>query len=391
MKKYIVLIFMLCMSFQTVQAATFETLVFDDLPNQIADPHSFFDGEYIWYPYMDNGEAAATRNKILRFTPKTNAIKIIQLASTPDLCTVYQTIQGQDPDTVWVYSSYGQRALWKFSKSSETSTYHPLTGITGDFGGKIASAMVDGIETIVSTSIFNGYPTTYRVSDGRITSLDNAYGFTLANYGLQVDKYGNFFITDGDDIKAFSLDADHVPINIVSREIENISDLAWDGLHVWGSSFDTTGAAWVKKILPTYSGETVDGFEVVLTHDTGSLDTGAGASIKANNQYVVAVWESGQNDPPTIGWTIYDKERNEWSDFWNTVTNTTTPEGLYPYTDQYWNTVCVEIDVPGAFYITGYDPELSYVPNTSMHILKMRYKGSILSNGTLSNATLSGN
>jgi len=349
-----------------------------DVPNQGMDMHSFYDGKYVWYPYFEYSDSNHI-SKLIKFNPVDDSLEIIalEIPTSPDIGVPYQAIQSvADVNIVWIYSAYQTRALWKFEKDTENSTYINL-GVTGVAGGKIVSIMIGGVEHVVTTIVSGGgtdYVMVYNTDTGVKTALPTS-DFGTSNYGLQTD--GNkIFISGGDEIQSFTLDAS-LNVTIVDTVSSASSvDIAWDGLYIW-----CCGSTGSTNFIKQYSSSLV----LLDTHQSGSPVGSLCASIKANSNYVAAVYEGGQIG--TLGWSILDRTTNIWNDYWGSVTSQTIPESVYPFTGQFWTTVCVEIDVPTAIYITGYSPamqgkymEESACPNKSMRLLKLTRVGLKLNN-----------
>jgi hypothetical protein len=376
-----------------------------DVHVQGVDMHSFYDGEFIWYPYADYTEHGGTGivSYIIKFDPVTAALDIYPLeipseGDAADEPVIYQAIQGNDFDTIWLYSTYTTRALWKFNKQDKESDYISMSAFTGTFGGKVSSMMIGGVEHLVMTIIVGGFPVAYNVDTGLFKELDNLIEpVDSGTYGIQNDGT-NFFMaeysTNGvKSLHAFTLDASDTATLDATISTIGAVDIAWDAVDevIWCAS----RIADVLNLMEQYSWDGAD-FERVSTRNAPNSLGVLPASIKVNDNYVAVCWESGTNDPPTLGWNILTRKTGVWYDFWNTAnTPGETPEALWPYTLQYWNTVTIEIDAPGAVYMTGYnvapDWPAGYIENTSMRMLRLTPVGSKLSDGTLSDGTLSSN
>jgi hypothetical protein len=374
-----------------------EELIFDgaahspDVPEQGADMHScVVDGKII-YPYADMGVDLTLRNKVFIFDPDDNSLVVYPLAvPDEDACTVYDAVLSSNPATpniIWLHSTYGTRALWWFNLDTKATGYIRLNDDTsaeeklvGSFGGKIISIMIGAQEHIVSTSTLYGKVVAYKVSDGTTTELVFATGSQTNHYGIQTDGVNIFlarYTGDGSgSITAFQLsDAHAVSNEQVVVTTDKPLDIAWDGTYIWAGESNplTTRVEQFEPIIPVDVVTGWVGGTYVSTHPTGSPQKGGPASIKANEFYVVAPWESHGNEPETIGWSILNRATGEWSDFWNTLTQSETPEGIWPFTGQYWPSVCVVLLGP-SFIITGYSGDEILQPNASMRMLKFTRK-----------------
>jgi hypothetical protein len=374
-----------------------EELIFDgvanspDVKDQGVDIHAcVVDGKII-YPYADMGVDITLRNKVFIFDPDDNSLVVYPLAvPDEDACSVYDAVPSSNPatpDIIWLHSTYTTRALWWFNKDTKATGYIRLNDdssaeekLPGDFGGKIISIMIGAEEHIVSTSTIYGKVIAYKVSDGTTTELAFLTGLQTQHFGIQTDGVNIFLarytLEGGGSVTAFQLsDAHDVSGEQVVQTTDRPLDIAWDGIYIWAAE-SSLESSRVEQFKPTYDGADVDGWEgdtYVSTHPTGSPQKGGPASIKANEFYVIAPWESHGNEPETIGWSILNRATGEWSDFWNTLTQSETPEGIWPYTGQYWPSVCGVL-FGSSFIITGYSGNETIQPNASMRMLKFTRK-----------------
>jgi hypothetical protein len=372
-----------------------------DVPDQGMDMHSFNDGVSIWYPYTDYNGGGAKLQKVIKYDIATDTLEEIALDVPPSgNHQVYQAIPSSNPSTpdiIWFYSAYGNRALWKYDKSDDSSEYIDL-GVSTSFlfGGKISSMMIDGFEHIIATIVVVGEVVAYRDTPAQdiIKELD----LGAITYGIQNDGVNFFYVQSVDgDLKAFTMtDAQDETIN-ATIATQGAVDIAYDGTHIWASCKDVSGdTLLIEQFEPVYTGEIVTSFSLIDTHQTGSPTIANPVSIKANDRYVVACYESGSNDPPTLGWDILNRRTGIWFTFWDMVTQQVYPEAVTPYTKQYWETVTAEIVAPDAIYMTGYSPALqggvmnsTNCPNGSMRLLKFTLFENGLNDALITGATLS--
>ncbi|MCX6763863.1 MAG: hypothetical protein NTZ97_04010 [Candidatus Moranbacteria bacterium] len=393
-----------------------------DVPNQWMDMHSFYDGTYIWYPEQNSVDHT---NNLIKFNPVDNFITVYPLAGygTDTAPIAYHAIADPlDSNIIWVWSPYGTDSLWKFNKTTKESTY--ISGqdrVTGTSGGKIARfTQANGTSriwgTLVSHTANKGVsPVAYDENTDTFTHYTfhtDVPGVTnsaiFETYGLQADGK-NLFIASGGCAYIYvihnNFQTDGAPIDLVttpqiqatyirSSDVvtytgddlvnDGFSDLAWDGTYLWASGGMGTSSA-IFRIKPIFDGDGyVTGFYDGNASDANQpkkYSTGNGwvylaPSIKANDKYVMAVWEA--TTIGKFGGLLIDKT-NDFS----TYNFAGDFENLSPFLGDVWNTVTSEIDVSGAIYITGYSPLLQGTifcgahpdvcanVNSSMHILKM--------------------
>jgi len=372
--------------------------------NQGMDMHSFYDGTYIWYPERNYEDYT---NNLIRFNPTDNSITVYPLVDygSDRKPTDYHAIPDpNDSNIIWVWAAYGETALWKFNKTDKSSEYISGNGVaTGSFGGKIASfTQTNGTSKIWGAHVFNlgglGFsPVAYDEDTDTFTHYtfhpyDDGSGVPGISDSKYVGIYGmqsegkNLFMANGMGDKGYiyaihnNFETDGTPIEIAtgiyatyirtsdvatyeSAEGEFFTDLAWDGTYLWASGADDTSNK-IYRIKPIFDDDGyVTGYyddsaseeDKLKEYDTGNGWTSLAPSIKANDKYVMAVWEATSNGK--FGGLLIDKTDNFST--WNFAGDF---EEIYnyesPYFEEIWNTVTVEIDVPGTIYIAGYSPLL---------------------------------
>jgi len=386
---------------------TFDELIYDginfqpDVPMQGMDMHSFYDGQYIWYP--ENSYDDDTNN-LIRFNPADDSITVYPLADygSDNNPTAYHAIaDANDSNYIWVWSAYGTHSLWKFNKTTHNSTY--ISGknkVTGEgFGGKICCfTQSDSTYCIWGSLILGSSPVAYNETSDTFThytlhtDIPGVTGVSIGTYGIQADSKNIFivnggaskgyvyaihnnFTTDGsttlNGLTVYYIDSDNVVAH--SASTGNIyHDLACDGTYLWVGGRSASNNQ-IYRIQPTFDENGyVTGFGTPTVYNSGNGWTLATPSIKANSKFVMAVWEDLTANG-RFGGILLDRE-NSYA-IW---TFKGDDENIYPWKTSYWVTAGVEIDTYayGALYLSGYYPEAAgnwggTTTNKSMRLLKI--------------------
>jgi hypothetical protein len=391
----------------------FNELIYNNAPAQGMDMHSFYDGQYIWYPEHNNDD---NTNNLIQFNPTDDSIIVYRLAdyvSDNNPIAYHAIADPLDSNTIWVWAPYGTHSLWKFNKTTRESIY--ISGkdkVAGaGFGGKITRfTQLDGTSRIWGSLVFGSSPVAYDEDTNTYThytmhtDIPGVTGASIEAYGLQSNDKNLFlcgsagdngyiyavhnnFTTDGTVTLSGAIQATYIKSSDVvthtSVKGESYTDLAWDGTYLWASGGDATSNK-IYRIQPVFDNGYVTSFGEATIYDTGNGWVSLAPSIKANDKYVMAVWEAASLG--RFGGLLINKTNNFAT--WNFAGDDVN---IYPFVEEYWPTVTVEIDAPGAIYITGYYPDGQgwdeICPNKSMRILKMTTRIESTSTTTEPNTT----